>query len=81
MRGPAFLRQGRGRLQVGAAAWPFLSLPAGAFDNYGGPTMFHGRVAVLPIQFQRMFATRVQIKLHLQQWARASAAPREQLVH
>jgi hypothetical protein len=31
-----------------------------------------------------MFATRVQIKLHLQQWTRASAAPRaprERLVH
>jgi hypothetical protein len=36
------------------------------------------------IQFQQMFATRFEIKLHLQQWARASAAPRtlrEQLVH
>jgi hypothetical protein len=35
-------------------------------------------------QFQQLFATRFQIKLHLQQWARASAAPRalrEQLVH
>jgi hypothetical protein len=35
-------------------------------------------------QFQQLFATRFQIKLHLQQWARASAAPRalrEHLVH
>jgi hypothetical protein len=56
--------------------------------------MFYERAAVLPvvaivaaiqegsirIQFQQLFATRFEIKLHLQQWARASAALREQLV-
>jgi len=61
------------------------------------PAMFHGRVAVLLVvakvaaiqegqfgfNFQQMFATKFQIRLRLQQWARASAAPRarrEQLV-
>jgi hypothetical protein len=84
--------------RVEADAWPFLlSLPV-VHPMVTVPTMFHGRVAVLPlvaigsrhpgrsirIQFQQLFATRFQIKLHLQQWARASAAlraPREQLVH
>jgi hypothetical protein len=38
-----------GEQRVEAAAWPFLlSLPAVHPMVYGGPTMFHGRVAVLP---------------------------------
>ena len=60
--------------RVGAVAWPFLlSLPA-VNPIVTVPTMFHGRVAVLPvvamvaaiqegqfrIQFQQMFATRFQ---------------------
>jgi hypothetical protein len=39
-----------GEQRVEAAAWPFLlSLPAVHPMVYGGPTMFHGRVAVLPV--------------------------------
>jgi hypothetical protein len=73
---------------VGADAWPFLlSLPA-VHPTVTVPTMFHGRVAVLPVvaiiadikvnsdSISTDVATRFQIKLHLQQWARASAAPR-----
>jgi hypothetical protein len=78
---------------VEAVAWPcLLSLPA--VPPVTVPTMFYERAAVLPvvaivaaiqegsirIQFQQLFATRFEIKLHLQQWARASAALREQLV-
>jgi hypothetical protein len=87
-----------GEQRVEAVAWPFLlSLPA-VHPMVTVPTMFYERAAVLPvvaivaaiqegsirIQFQQLFATRLEIKLHLQQWARASAAPRaprEQLVH
>ena len=71
--------------RVGAVAWPFLlSLPA-VNPIVTVPTMFHGRVCrsasccdgsrhpgrSIRIQSQQMFATRVQIKLHPQQWARA----------
>ena len=86
-----------GAQRVEAAAWPFLlSLPAGASDGDRAKDVPWTRCRSatccdssrhpgrsIRIQFQQMFATRVQIKLHLQQWARTSAtprAPREQLV-
>jgi hypothetical protein len=87
-----------GEQRVEAAAWPFLlSLPAGASDGDRANDVPWTRCRSatccdssrhpgrsIRIQFQQLFATRFQIKLHLQQWARASAAPRaprEQLVH
>jgi hypothetical protein len=47
-----------------------------------GQTCIQGRP--IRIQVQQLFVTKFKIKLHLQQWARASAAPRaprKQLVH
>ena len=59
-----------GEQRVEAVAWPFLlSLPA-VHPMVTVPTMFHGRVAVLPV---------VAIVAAIQEGR--AGAPREQLVH
>jgi hypothetical protein len=81
-----------GEQRVGAAAWPFLLSLRAVRPMAPVPTMFHGRYrsarccdssrhpgGSIRFQFQPMFATRFQIKLHLNsgpRFGRAARVPR-----